>query len=75
MYNYNLIESFKTLVGNVTVSILSSEAKELLILFTVKKIPIKNISRNKIIILYNRFINMMFYTYKDVITSVLLQKN
>ena len=25
--------------------------------------------------LYNRFINMMFYTYKDVITSVLLQKN
>ncbi|GGK38450.1 MULTISPECIES: hypothetical protein [Flavobacteriaceae] len=67
MYNYNLIESFKTLVGKVTVSILSSEANELLILFKVKKIPIKNISRNKIIILYNRFINMMFYINKDEI--------
>jgi len=62
------MESFKTFVGNVTVSILSSEANELLILFTVKKIPIKNISRNKIIILYNRFIYNLFYINKDVIT-------
>ena len=58
---YNLIESFRTWVGKVTVSTQFSEAKELLILFMVKKIPIKNISRNKLIILYNGFINIAFY--------------
>ena len=49
--------------------------KELLILFTVNRIPTKNIIRNKIIILYNRFINKVFYINKDVISLILLQKN
>ena len=62
--NYNLIESLSIVEGNETISTLSSEVKELLILFTVKKIPIKNIRRKRIIILYNRFINNMFVTKK-----------
>ena len=63
--NYNLIESFEIVEGIETVSTVVSVENELLILFIVKKIPIKNISRNKIIILYNRFINKVFYVKKD----------
>ena len=52
------MDSFKTDGVVSTTSTLSSEVKEVLILFTVKKIPIKNMMKNNIMILYKRFIDM-----------------
>ena len=73
--NYNLIESFEIVEGKETVSTVFSVENELFILFIVKNIPIINISRNKIVILYKRFINNVFCINKDVITNEMLQKN
>jgi len=50
------MERFKMEGVNETDSTLSSEEKEVLILFTVNNIPIRNMRINKIIILYKRFI-------------------
>ena len=54
------MQSLRTPDGMVVASMVSSEENELLIPFTVTYIPIRNIIKNKIIILYNRFIVKLF---------------